>query len=75
MRAIKINELYEEHIKSLSVTDRLRLIALISHELANPSSETSKHTIMDLHGLGKNIWKDIDAQQYIDNLRDEWKPL
>lgn len=24
-------------------------------------------------GLGKNIWKNIDIDEYINNLRDEWE--
>jgi len=27
---------------------------------------------MELHGLGKEIWQDIDAQEYVNHLRDEW---
>lgn len=33
----------------------------------------SANSLLELKGLGKRLWKDIDAQQYIDNLRDEWK--
>jgi len=28
--------------------------------------------LSELHGLGKEIWRKIDAQQYVDQLRDEW---
>lgn len=31
-----------------------------------------KDDIMELHGLGADIWKDIDAQEYVNNLREEW---
>jgi hypothetical protein len=27
---------------------------------------------MELHGLGAEIWQNIDAQRYVDELRDEW---
>ena len=27
---------------------------------------------MDLHGLGAEIWQGIDAQQYVNEMRDEW---
>ena len=35
------------------------------------------HSIMELHGLGAEIWKDesgnlIDAQEYVNELRGEW---
>ncbi|MCK6554062.1 hypothetical protein L6Q96_05690 [Candidatus Binatia bacterium] len=27
----------------------------------------------DLKGLGKEIWKGVDAQEYVSRLRDEWE--
>ena len=31
-------------------------------------------TWRDLAGLGKEIWRDEDAQEYVDRLRNEWEP-
>jgi hypothetical protein len=50
---------------------------LPSHEqhLAEPSAQTaqpSKRSIMELHGLGAEIWQNIDAQRYVDELRNDW---
>lgn len=33
----------------------------------------SIHSIMEPHGLGKEIWEGIDAQEYMHCLRDEWE--
>lgn len=30
------------------------------------------HSIFYLRGLGKELWADQDAQEYIDEMRDEW---
>jgi len=30
------------------------------------------HSIMELRGLGKEIWEGIDAQEYIDSERASW---
>jgi hypothetical protein len=30
-------------------------------------------SLLKLRGLGKEIWKGSNPQQYIDQLRDEWK--
>ena len=27
---------------------------------------------LELHGLGKEIWEEIDAQEYVNSLREEW---
>ena len=29
--------------------------------------------ISQLQGLGKRVWRNVDPQQYIDSLRDEWE--
>ena len=26
----------------------------------------------EIRGLGKEIWQDIDAQEYVNQMRDEW---
>ncbi len=44
----------------------------LSQEEAQP-----KHSIMELEGLGAEIWKDekgelLDAQEYVNDLRREW---
>ncbi len=28
---------------------------------------------IDLRGVGKEIWEGIDAQEYVNGLRDEWE--
>jgi hypothetical protein len=34
--------------------------------------ETQRRSIMELQGLGREVWEWIDAGRYIDELRDEW---
>lgn len=67
-----VEDLYQEQIRPLPVADRLQLIARIAEDLASGAPST-KRRITELCGLGKEIWQDVDAQQYIDNLRSEWK--
>ena len=35
-------------------------------------AEKHQRNIMDLHGLGKELWEGIDAQEYVNELRKEW---
>ena len=30
------------------------------------------HSIMELEGLGADLWKDIDAQEYVNKERESW---
>lgn len=33
----------------------------------------SSRSILELEGLGKEVWEGVDARRYIDELRDEWE--
>ena len=68
-------QLYARYIKSLSPNDRLLLLALIAHDLAVESTgnEPRERSILELKGLGAEIWEGVDAQRYVDELRDEWE--
>jgi hypothetical protein len=58
-------------IRSLTVEERKQLISLIVDSLTEPQSE-EEHNILELEGLGAEIWQGIDAQEYVHQLRNEW---
>ncbi len=68
-----VEEIYQQYIKPLPEKEKLRLIARVSNDLAESEIEKPKRSIMELHGLGKEIWKGIDAQEYVNELRNEWE--
>ena len=68
-------EIYHRHIKPLAPPERLRLMEMTARDLAQQSSGPSKgpeRSIMELHGLGREIWEGVDPQVYVSTLRDEW---
>jgi len=71
----EIEQLYARHIKPLPPEVRLRLLAVIASDLAsdNDEDEPPQRSILELRGLGAEIWRGVDAQQYVDELRDEWE--
>ena len=69
-----IAELYARHIKPLPAEERLRLLALMARDLAAgdgrvPEDEVS---LLELEGLGAELWQGVDAQEYVNELRAEW---
>lgn len=66
-------EIYQQYVKFLPDKEKLRLIAKVSNDLAETENEKPKRSIMELHGLGAEIWEGIDAQKYVDELRNEWE--
>jgi hypothetical protein len=52
----RTKQFYEQDIKPLPLEERLELLALVAHDLAAQtaaSSDEPTHSIMELHGLGK----------------------
>jgi len=76
MQTMSIEQLYERHIKSLPSHEQLKLVELIARKIARGRDATKhpKRSIMELHGLGAEIWEGIDAQEYVNELRKEWDP-
>ncbi len=68
-----VEEIYQQYIKPLPSNEKLRLIAKVSNDLAENETEKPKRSLLELEGLGKEIWEGIDAQEYINELRDEWE--
>jgi hypothetical protein len=65
-----IQEMLQE-IPTLTIAERKRLmLALVDSFVESP--EPKKHSILELDGLGAEIWQGIDAQEYVNQLRSEW---
>lgn len=65
-----VNEIIQT-IRNLPSHERIEIM----HALADTflvSDTKTEHSILELEGLGAEIWQDVDAQDYINQLRDEW---
>jgi hypothetical protein len=74
--ALTVEQLYRNYIESIPVSDQLQLIALISQHLVQNSTEQKPQktrSLLELEGLGADIWNGVDAQEYVNELRDEWE--
>lgn len=72
--ASRIESLYERLIEPLPPEERLRLLALLANDLAGKTNtpQPREYRLVDLEGLGAEMWQGIDAQEYVDQLRAEW---
>ncbi len=66
---------YDEILKraqsELSPEQQIQLVdELVRH--AARTNGGKKHKITDLKGLGKEIWEDVDVDQYVAKERDSW---
>jgi len=57
--------------RKLNRTERLRLIQALAAR-SGARTNHKKHSILELRGLGKQIWEGIDAQEYVRRERASW---
>ena len=65
--------------KALALEEQLTLLARLAEHVCvmhskqiEPQEAAPKRSILDLEGVGAEIWRGIDAQEYVNQLRDEW---
>ncbi len=61
-----------ERVARLPRQDKVELLAELATQVRDESREGGKRSIMELEGLGKEIWAGIDAQEYVNRERDSW---
>jgi hypothetical protein len=66
---MSVSELLEQ-IRALPLDERKELMKLMVDTLTDVPK--LKRSLRELRGLGKEIWEGVDAQQYVDQQRDEW---
>ncbi len=58
-------------VQALSLQERKELVKMLVDSLVSDNPE-NRHSILELAGLGAEIWEGIDAQDYVNDLRREW---
>ena len=66
-----LNEVANQAQK-LTLEEQLRLLEDLAGLIRQQMPPKRKHSILELEGLGQEIWKGIDAQEYINQERDSW---
>ena len=61
-----------DRVEHLAPDDQLRLMEQLATLLRRHTATQIKHSVMELQGLGKEIWQGVDAQEYVDEERDAW---
>lgn len=61
--------------KARTILDGLEdagLIAIAGHDNSPAEKPSKKHSIMELRGLGAEIWKDENVDEYLRKERESW---
>lgn len=60
--------IYDEYIKPLPREQQVQLLDLLQTELENGDDNGQRRSILELHGLGKEIWRGVDPNEYVRKL-------
>ena len=58
--------------QALAPTDQLRLLEDLSAHVRRQLRDSPPRGILELRGLGKHIWGNVDAQEYVEKERRSW---
>ncbi|MEW6418577.1 MAG: hypothetical protein AB1480_10700 [Nitrospirota bacterium] len=60
----------EKEVEKLSPQEQLKLVEKLAHKLRKTDIAKREIDWKSLYGLGKGLWKDEDAQGYVNRLRE-----
>lgn len=71
---LTVDELYEQQVRARPLPERLRLAQRILADAADATQVGGerRRSLLELEGLGAELWGSVDAQAYVDRLREEW---
>lgn len=64
--------IYKE-ISQLTSNEKIILLSKLVSEISTCIDSARKVNIYDIKGVGKEIWKGIDAQEYVNKERASWE--
>ena len=66
-----VNEVLEQ-AQQLNPEEQKELIKLLVDVVTSDQQPKKQRSLLELAGLGAEIWEGIDPQAYINQLRSEW---
>jgi hypothetical protein len=61
-----------QQVENLTPDEQILLLGELASMVGRHIRPNPKRSIMDLEGLGKEIWQGVDAQVYVDRERASW---
>ncbi len=66
---------YEEIVReilALTAADRRLLLETLTALVTREESASPRRSLLELRGLGKEVWEGMDAQEYVNRERTSW---
>jgi hypothetical protein len=62
-----------EQARRMPAAEIKRLMHALLDLMPTPETPPARgRSILELRGMGKHVWENIDVQEYLDQLRSEW---
>jgi hypothetical protein len=61
-----------EKVQCLDSAERMELLKYLTSLVSESGIPKPKRSLLELRGLGKEIWEGIDAQEYVNQERSSW---
>ena len=62
----------EAEKRSLNSAEYIRTVVVERLTMQSAAKEPRQRSILELEGIGAELWKNIDVEKYINDSRDEW---
>lgn len=59
-------------VQALDPAEQLRLIAEVVERLSGELNRRPRRSLLELRGLGKDVWQGVDVDQYLRRERSSW---
>ena len=59
-------------VQALGPSDQLRLIAELAASLRGEVERQPRRSLLELQGLGKEVWQGVDVEEYLRQERSSW---
>ncbi len=74
MNKAKIKQNIIKSLRHLDINDRLRVLEEVKSIINRQDKlNRKKRSLLELAGLGEEIWKDVDIEKYIKSERETWE--
>jgi len=61
-----------EKVQGLDRAERMELLKYLTSLVSESEAPKPRRSLLELRGLGKEIWEGIDAQEYVNQERRSW---
>jgi hypothetical protein len=70
--AIDLSHEILEQLQQLPHEEQLRLLSVLKARVAGHPDSDAARSVLELEGLGAELWNGIDAQEYVSRERASW---